>query len=352
MMSANGGGDRTPASGRERLLRRERNLRNAERGWFGLIAVVGFVAVLMSGVVVFASVPGGCGACHAKVAASQSAGSHAGLACEDCHAGLSVADVLEGRMAAIDMAAAYVVAPRTSIARPTHSERCMQCHQGILSQKVLVRGINMDHKAPQASGWECGACHPQAGHEIPTLSRGYTMDACLSCHTTNPGNLATCETCHVAETGLRRREGVSASPWQITHGPNWESVHGMGAINTCPACHASAVCARCHGANVPHAPTYLNKHGADVLSRTEGREKCVVCHQDGACDECHGLPMPHEPGFTKGHSAAIGADAGIIDSCVRCHRQRSCDDCHARHTHPGLTPERIKALRSRPVTVR
>jgi hypothetical protein len=174
------------------------------------------------------------------------------------------------------------------------------------------------------------------------------MDTCMSCHNSNPTNTSTCAICHVDNSGATTRGAGAVTPWRVTHGPQWKTMHGMGDLETCKGCHTTRTfCASCHHVEVPHATNYLAAHGADVLARETGRKDCLLCHRQYSCDNCHGLPMPHPDGFLQRHPAYVQKNGSTI--CERCHDKKSCTDCHTRHTHPGLDPKYLNQLKQRPV---
>jgi hypothetical protein len=322
----------------------------AERIWYIALGLVALVLVASAGIVIAASQPTTCAVCHGTTFSSVESGTHAEVACEVCHSGSTVVGVLEGRLAVVNMTVATVFPSAIPVESNVPSERCLECHRSDIGQTIVVGNLRMDHRAPIAAGWECSSCHPAVAHEVADLNVGYTMDGCLGCHTANPANLATCDICHVE--GERTAESAERvpSPWRITHGPNWEQTHGMGDLSTCGGCHPGGYCTRCHGANVPHPERYLAEHGKDVLAREDGSGLCLGCHREGSCDECHGVEMPHPDAILKTHSADVTAGGDELRAaCMRCHQQSSCDGCHVRHTHPGLTPEHIDALRRNPV---
>lgn len=219
-----------------------------------------------------------------------------------------------------------------------------------MSKTVTVGGLRMNHSTPVQEGWACQTCHPDAGHATGTAVTGYTMDMCVGCHSVNPKAVSSCQTCHVGNSSQMAQAANGTTPWQVTHGPQWRTTHGMGDLATCTGCHGSTFCVQCHGPNVPHAANYLSAHGADVMSRADGRKACLTCHRAGACDGCHGTPMPHPAAFLQEHSKLVKKTGR--DACLRCHQKQSCDECHARHTHPGLDQATIKALREHPVNVK
>lgn len=330
---------------------RRRRQMTAERIWFGVLAFVAAVLVIGAGIVLISAHPRSCTSCHSEEADSAAEGAHAAVRCEKCHSEDSPVGILMGRVAVIDMTVATVVPGSNPVVSNVPSGRCLACHADGMAQTVVSERIRMNHRAPVEAGWECVTCHPATGHALDTAIGGYTMDMCLGCHAVSAANLTTCETCHTQTDATTSAErGETRSPWRVTHGPQWESTHGMGDLSTCGACHPAGYCERCHGGNVPHASGYLTLHGVDVMSREEGAELCYTCHADTGCFDCHGLEMPHPDGFLQDHSARIEEEGdAYTDTCMRCHKQESCTGCHTEHAHPGLTPEHIEELRRRPI---
>lgn len=123
----------------------------------------------------------------------------------------------------------------------------------------------------------------------------------------------------------------------------------MGDLTSCTACHPKDYCVRCHELELPHSPNYLSEHGEDVSAL--GEAACATCHREASCLACHGgVEMPHPDEFLSEHKQAV--DALGKEACDRCHAEESCESCHARHTHPGLSAERLKELQDRPVKVK
>jgi hypothetical protein len=172
----------------------------------------------------------------------------------------------------------------------------------------------------------------------------------MTCHNSSPTNTATCDACHVGDTGGSARTVNYVTPWRVTHGSEWKTMHGMGDLNTCSGCHTTATfCASCHRVEIPHPKAYLHTPGADVMARDNGRANCLVCHRQYSCDNCHGLPMPHPPNFLDRHSSYVEKNGQAV--CARCHDKQSCTYCHTRHVHPGLDPEYLRQLKQRPVSI-
>jgi hypothetical protein len=249
-------------------------------------------------------------------------------------------------MSVVRMVGATVL-PGGSAAATVSNERCLLCHEEGMEVVTVKNGIRMDHRATTEERLPCQGCHPNTGHAVGSqVAVGYTMNDCLQCHNAANNNPATCDICHEGRTRARE-DGTAATPWQVTHGSQWQGTHGMGDLDTCSACHAGSYCRSCHGIELPHPQGFASTHGAEVIA-AGGRGDCLLCHDSGACDECHGVPMPHPTAFLQGHSELVETEGS--ESCDRCHAKSSCDDCHTRHIHPGLTDEQIRALEGRPAS--
>jgi hypothetical protein len=231
------------------------------------------------------------------------------------------------------------------------SGRCLTCHEDDLRGSKVARGIRMNHKGLDSTEWPCTRCHPTTAHGAASYRQnGYNMDSCLPCHNTNPSNPATCAVCHpngspTAEGG-KPTTGEVPTPWEVSHGKNARSTHGMGDLNTCKACHAPEYCISCHDLQLPHPEGYLHIHGEQTAAL--GLDGCLTCHKQASCDACHGVEMPHPDGFLQAHPKTAAGESS--DMCLRCHTAESCEECHIRSTHPGLPPDVRDQLQERPTS--
>ena len=87
-------------------------------------------------------------------------------------------------------------------------------------------------------------------------------------------------------------------------------------------------------------------HGTAALDVEEA--DCLECHRESMCEDCHQTEMPHSDTYLQEHSAEV-KERGQ-QGCLRCHTEESCLTCHLMHTHPGVPPDVLKDLRSRPVS--
>jgi hypothetical protein len=230
-------------------------------------------------------------------------------------------------------------APLAPVAVP--DDRCIACHDQVLEQLVEANGLRMSHLEPFEAGVACVDCHGRVAHGAETPEQaGLAMEECLRCHVVSPA-YGDCDTCHTES--VSREERIVTGSFAATHGESWKTMHGMGDIRTCVSCHTAARCQGCHDVPLPHGMMWMSEHGP-----ASSRSDCTQCHdRETFCDGCHGLPMPHPADFLGGHSKYVMEAGGKTEHCQTCHDERACKLCHARHTHPGLDPERARRLRAK-----
>ena len=319
--------------------------------WFASLAVVLGTAAFALAISAASVFPEFCAACHGGVAQRLSAGAHEASRCDDCHMEGGVYGLAENRLAIVSMIPAALL-PYASVSLPAKNDSCLQCHDAVLREDVTLNGIRMSHREVDEDNWTCTRCHAFRIHaKEPDLSlRRYSMGDCLRCHNANPGNIGTCDVCHIGGEQKDANRSATASlvtPWRVTHGPNWEKTHGMGDLATCSACHPDDYCVRCHGMALPHPAGFAKIHGSVVLASDDGGRGCVTCHRETTCDDCHGVTMPHPDQFVRRHPSDVEATGEAV--CERCHERSSCDRCHVSHVHPGLPEDYLRALQERPV---
>lgn len=290
-----------------------------------MIAALLATIVLMLGVYDVVALPG-CESCHnsGDLGAATAASPHAKVDCRSCH----VAPDPLGRVAFALRQPFHMyirvsgAATRDRAAVP--DDRCVTCHQGLSGGTVSRNGLRIAH-ASCAVGAACSDCHSSVAHgKATSWVRTYTMDGCLACHV--PEKNVACDLCHEGRGASGR---ISSGSFAITHGPQWQSTHGMGDSTTCMVCHPSDDCVQCHGSGLPHDADFFGKHG-DLSAQPEA--KCDLCHEQSFCESCHGIVMPHPQDFTKTHANASKEDRAL---CERCHAESDCTTCHEMHVHPG-----------------
>lgn len=300
---------------------------------FGALALIIVAAISYTAV----ALPG-CESCHStgEFAVETEASPHAKERCVSCHVDPSVT----GRLSFATREIFHMIIPvvkdldRSYAAVP--AERCLSCHTDIrIPGKQGSRGLFIDH-VQCAPATECGECHSITAHGAATTwPRTPRMESCYSCHgVTN--KVTSCDACHAPR---REEQRVEAGTFRVTHGPEWETTHGMGEMKSCSACHEPEKCAKCHGAGVPHGGNFLDTH---AQFSTAPEAQCTSCHLETFCTGCHAYPMPHDEAFTIGHSDIVDADGE--DGCLTCHDKLDCTNCHESHVHP-VTQEQMDDIR-------
>lgn len=291
------------------------------------------VFVLFAAVVAAGSSPRACSACHGEIAKAQQASAHASTGCYRCHApGIADKVAFKATELFVMYPAALTGGGLSGPVAETPRDGCLSCHRDVLDEVAPGNsGIRIDH-AECAPGATCDSCHAPTAHgKQVRWARQPVMEDCTSCHKEQDASIE-CDTCHA---GKLQTERLAAGPWQVTHGPDWEQVHGMGDLESCSTCHAEDYCVKCHKVEVPHTKTFGSEHGAAAIA---DKKSCFDCHKSKAyCDSCHGIEMPHPAGFLERHSRVA---VNVFDpACERCHAPEDCERCHKRHVHPGFARE-------------
>lgn len=316
--------------------------------WFGFLAVLALLVIFVAGVSIAATRPAFCGLCHVAAHSSVSETRHADQRCDACHAGSNAFDLAASRLAVVRMISRQFLPGADATSTYVSNEVCARCHGPDLLQTTVSNGLRMNHRALIEARWSCTRCHATVGHGDRTPRKvGYSMDMCLPCHSTNPGNKDTCQTCHPGKTQSVDSR-IYPTPHSATHGGGSTRNHGMGDLDTCKACHAPQQCMACHPLQMPHPNTFMGSHGADIVQGNLTRQTCSTCHQPASCDNCHGVPMPHREGFVQEHAKDLQGKSSEV--CARCHTQQSCTNCHLAHIHPGIPSDLLKQLREHPVS--
>jgi len=250
---------------------------------------------------------------------------HASVKCVKCHVGSGFSQrVSYGARMGFEMIIP-IVHQNNFDANSNYSTQCVACHkvQGV----VVNNGIKINHTKCVTDA-NCIDCHGKVAHQANAgaVTTTYSMDGCYTCHS-GIARTEGCSLCHADKDGQKRQ---SSTAWKVTHGVNWRQTHGMGDLNTCKTCHASAMCAKCHGSDVPHEKGFLALHGKASQSKAA---RCYTCHKQAFCTDCHGFVMPHPKGFVKVHDKVAKDDTDA--RCLKCHDAKDCSGCHAAHVHPG-----------------
>lgn len=305
--------------------------------------VIGVIVVLASAVSYMAAALPGCASCHMDGDFSEHtlAAGHAGVECVSCHVNTSAF----GRTQFAVRHVGHVIAPSVMTGDRAYAfvpdERCRECHAGLGIPSVQeARGLRITH-ASCAGGFQCVDCHSTTAHGPSTRwPRVAQMEDCFECHGQS-NKLTECTVCHSDDKYERSQSGTTV--FSVTHGPNWERTHGMGAMRSCSACHDAAKCAGCHGSGVPHEGDFRISHARYSASPDAD---CDSCHRSAFCIDCHIYEMPHPVEFIVEHSSTVEADGD--QRCKNCHADSDCVECHVKHVHP-LTQEQMDVfLKSAP----
>lgn len=298
-----------------------------------MATALGLAAALLVLSATVGSFPGVCASCHAMkpFAAELEASAHAEVSCYDCHLTAGAWDWPQFK--ATELARMY---PRgilggelTGPVTRTGASPCIRCHEDVLMGTVSAQGLRINHGVCAAGG-SCDNCHSTVAHgSAVRWAREPVMEDCAACHAEAGASVA-CDLCH---DGRIESDRLAAGPWQITHGPAWETTHGMGNLASCATCHPADYCVRCHQISLPHPIDFPSRHGADAI---EAPGSCETCHDRAAlCDTCHGMEMPHPGSFLKEHGSL--ATSFTDGRCTGCHYESDCQTCHETHVHPGAS---------------
>jgi hypothetical protein len=306
-----------------------------------IFAVTGIALAIALGVGFTAVALPACESCHMRgdFAAATTAAAHADQDCVSCHVDPSPAGRLSFAVRqdfhmvirlVRDLDRSYAAVP---------AERCLSCHGQVMAVgKVGTKGLYVNHDTC-AKGQECSSCHSATAHGTATSwIRTVRMEQCYTCHGVS-NKVTDCDACHAARLPNDR---VNAGTFAVTHGPQWQTTHGMGEMGSCSACHEPAKCVGCHGAGVPHSGDFRTQHST---FSTAPNAQCATCHKQEFCDACHAYPMPHDHAFVLGHSATVEQDGDA--RCFRCHTENDCTTCHVRHVHP-VTQEQMDSMLKSP----
>lgn len=289
--------------------------------------VASALLVLLVATVAVGSSPKVCASCHGEVSAAMRSTAHEATGCYDCHApGASVVAFKVREIFSMYPSALVGRSPSGPVEDTTRAA-CLGCHDGVLKRVTDgTSGLRIRH-ADCAPGATCDTCHSIVAHgDQVRWPREPIMEDCTRCHLAEDVTVE-CDTCHL---GRQEKDRLVVGPWQVTHGPTWESSHGMGDLRSCAVCHPNDYCVRCHEVVIPHPADFGAEHGTISLES----DSCTVCHKTrDFCDSCHGIEMPHPADYLRKHSS----EAGTVDNpqCVRCHTVQDCERCHTRHVHPG-----------------
>ncbi|HEB12644.1 MAG TPA: hypothetical protein ENI11_03095 [Actinobacteria bacterium] len=264
-----------------------------------------------------------CGACHETRAqyAAWKKSVHSNVSCLDCHVKPGLAGYVDGPMRALGSLGAKFTGTRRAVATDVNDDNCLNCHDTIIDDIVIKRGIKVKHREIIDDGRRCGDCHAGVGHKVSggvSYNRFSSMDKCLKCHRSN--RLKKCKLCHTDKPGrgLAEKEKMGF----LAHDSEWARRHGVANSRYCRICHDRDFCGECHKIEMPHPPKWPSLHGKQALIQGG----CEECHSRKFCYRCHKTEIPHKPGWEHGTQAIEKREI-----CDRCHTDKNCKDCHDLH---------------------
>jgi len=294
-------------------------------------------------------------------------GSHAGLACVDCHA---LSAVLAGRPA-VPGAADHQPCDRSGCHREAFLRApgplCKVCHPSVdptaseaaapvaypprRGRRALAASFSharhLDYAAMERQvGFHvsCGDCHSASDSGEPTSPDHAVCGRCHAPEATPPGapSMGQCGACHQAGNPepLRRRRLI-VGDLHFQHGNHRNDRTGKPIL--CTECHAgTAAVTRTGGHAPPTTATCVECH--DDSNRTPGSMKmraCATCHRSEDLGVTQIPPRSHLPAPDRptDHTLAFRSDHGAdarrdARRCARCHTLMSgasrnvCDECH------------------------
>ncbi|HEY3375260.1 MAG TPA: hypothetical protein VGK02_09380 [Candidatus Aquicultor sp.] len=307
------------------------------RGQVTAIIVLAISFFLFAGISIqfFAERGTPCTACHAtrQETATWKTSPHRNISCLSCHQDPGYLALVQLELKTTQNFTSWLFnAYQDPIVAQVKDQNCLKCHDREIQDTIISKGIRMSHK--EVAIYKCTSCHASVAHEMSNRVRNYPdMDSCASCHNFNQGDVA-CEKCHPQKT--QAEELYNKGPWKVTHGPDWQTAHGMGDPKTCQTCHDTKFCMSCHKSEVPHTEPWSYLHGQAAKVNVDG---CYQCHRKSLCTDCHRLDMPHPANFLQKHEFVV-KDHGY-ELCWRCHNQQDCVTCHFSAAHPNTPGSRF-----------
>jgi len=247
--------------------------------------------------------------------------------CDTCHEGIA------GSTSALES-----FRPEMDVCADCHDvdddDECSMCHTNADEAGEYNRpdfgAARFAHAAHLAQDLDCAACHGQPTDAAPMIPG---KPDCRACHET-ADNYVDCRMCHAADQQLR----------PVSHGPDWQSGHGLCAREDqgqCYQCHTEISCQECHaGDNVRPRSHSLNYAYNHAISARGNELQCATCHQESTyCSNCHiaerVLPQDHsQGGWVSLSGGGRHATEGLfnLESCIACHdtgaAEPSCARCH------------------------
>lgn len=269
-----------------------------------------------------------CSGCHETRQAYQSwtTFAHNEVNCADCHFEPGVGGFIFNQARALKSLKVKLFGQERNYRQTVTNDACLNCHDRVIYDLTVKKGIKMSHKEVIKAGWLCSQCHGSTAHELPSFKARLSWaseDKCWSCHQ-KKARLAKCSVCHqkvkkAMPTNLRK-------VGSLAHLNDWQDAHGAASAKVCANCHQSSFCQSCHGVPLPHSTAWPRQHSKAAGSYGQ---LCYRCHQQQFCQDCHRVPMPHPQPFWPKHG--LEAKINKESTCYRCHQEFMCTECHSSH---------------------
>jgi hypothetical protein len=282
-----------------------------------------------------------------------------GVACADCHKGLS-----EDAERAVDPL--MKMAACGDCHDIQDGKGCGKCHSNAQApvgyEPRPATHLLFSHERHEERTKDCAQCHAQAANAPAVSPQNRLLPGhpeCNACHQ-HDLDAGRCQLCHDRlDLYPRKPEAL------YSHAPGFFDRHGLkaaGGQDVCATCHDASFCADCHAKTMTQNPAirfpervdrsfmhegdYLSRHV--IEARTSG-SSCLKCHGNTFCAACHermgvgaamGKASPHpanwmEPGGANGHSRAARRH---IEECASCHDQGPATICVQCHRSGGVKP--------------
>jgi len=302
---------------------------------------IGVVLPLFFSGLALAAPPGGaidCGACHAKVVATQSDSIHGPLDCQDCHSGISriphtsQLPHVDCGSCHDDVAKAYCQHGGRTEAADDRFPACRDCHG---THDILPASDGRSRVAPENLPGTCAQCH-----DHPSVVRNYHIPMLLpaeafatSVHARPaPGKhspAASCVDCH-SSTGTGHDIGSPGDPDA--------SIYHFNIPRTCGKCHQriasvysrgshglvasrgetdAPICTDCHG---DHRILSVGDRASPVHPANVSLETCGRCHGSAMMNEKYGLPTGIMQSWRTSYHGLKSTDGDTeVANCASCH---------------------------------
>lgn len=269
-----------------------------------------------------------CGACHEtrKIYQSWSSSRHNQANCSDCHNEPGLGGFISNQARVFKSLKVKVFNSERNFRQSVTNDACLNCHDRIIYDLVVKKGVKMSHKEVIRAGWLCIQCHGSTGHKLPVFKSRISWpseDKCWACHQ-KKSQLRACTLCHT-KPEKKMPTNITKSG-ALAHLSDWATAHGAASNVTCSNCHQSSFCQSCHGVPLPHSSAWPRWHSKVAA---QYKDLCFRCHKQEFCQDCHRLPVPHQQPYWPRHS--LEAKTYKESTCYRCHQQFMCQNCHSNH---------------------